>query len=131
MVPVVTHDKQTPLGKRIVIDNGPVVFGESGLFNTGALTDTYDISLDTSGLPEGWNASFSHNGSVQTDLTLTLIPDERALFNVTIDAATAAEGEVVLVFHSQSGQATDRRIVYKVISPDVKILLVDDDGGQD
>ncbi len=119
------------LGDRTQIQNGPVEFGESALFNTGALTDTYDISLDTSALPAGWSASFSYDGSDITDLTLPLDPGERALFNVTIDAATAAEGEVVLLFHSQSGQATDRRIVYKVISPDVKILLVDDDGGQD
>jgi len=119
------------LGERIQIDNGIVVFGESALFNTGTMADTYDISLETSELPELWTASFSHGGSDYTSLSLPLDPDDRALFNVTIDAATVAGGEVTLVFHSQSGQAADRRISYKVISPDVKILLVDDDGGQD
>ncbi len=119
------------LGDRIMIDSGEVVFGESALFNTGTMTDTYDVSLETDSLPAGWGASFSYEGADQTNLTLTMDPDERALFNVTIDAATAAEGEVVLVFHSQSGQAADRRITFKVISPEVNILLVDDDGGQD
>jgi hypothetical protein len=119
------------LGERIQIDNGPVVFGDNAFFNTGTAADTYDISIETGDLPAGWSATFAYEGSDYTNLSVTLEPGSRAIFNVTIDAATVAGGEVTFVFHSQSGQAADRRITYKVISPDVKILLVDDDGGHD
>jgi len=118
------------LGERIQVENGVVEFEECALFNTGNLADTYDISLDTSELPAQWSASFSYEGSDYTSLSIALDPETRAKFHVTIDAATIAGGQVTLVFHSQSGVAADRRITFQVISPDVKVLLVDDDGGQ-
>ena len=119
-------------GDKIVVGGSrDVGFDTAGLFNVGALTDTYDISLDVSGLPAGWSADFDYLGSSYTNLSLMLAPGERALFNVAIATPTADQGEVVLIFHSQSGQTPDRSITYKVISPDVEILLVDDDGAED
>ena len=116
-------------GETILIGSGSVDFEQSGLFNTGTMADTYDISLDNSNLPAGWSATFNHDGSDYTNLTLGLDPDARALFNVTIDAASAGQGAVTLTLHSQSGQTSDRVITFTVITSDVQVLLVDDDGG--
>lgn len=118
------------LGERTLIGSGAVSFGQTGLFNSGALADTYEISLDTSGLPAGWSAGFDHEGGNYSDLTLALDPDGRALLQVTVTTAGTGSGQVTLVIHSTSGQSTDRRIDFKVITPDVQILLVDDDGGE-
>ncbi len=119
------------LGERTKYQSGIVGFDQSALFNAGLLTDTYDITLDTSALPAGWNGSFTYDESTYSSTTLTLDAGSRALFNVSIDAATSGSGEVYLTFHSHSGLAADRRIAYKVITSDIEILLVDDDGGVD
>jgi len=115
-------------GDRTVVGEGSVVFGETGLFNMGNLDDTYDISLDVSNLPAGWSAHFTHEGSDHTSLALPLAAGERALLNLAIETAGSGEGEVTLIFHSQSGAVEDRALTFKVITPDIRILLVDDDG---
>ena len=105
-------------GDKIVVGGTrDVSYDTAGLFNVGALTDTYDVSLDVSGLPAGWTADFDYQGTGYTNLSLMLAPGERALFNVAITTPTADQGEVVLTFHSQSGLTPDRSITYKVISP--------------
>jgi len=119
------------LGERTVIDSGLVTFDDSALFNAGGLEDTYTVSLDTSTLPEGWNGYFEYEGVQYTSTQVTLAPDERAIFNVNLDAATVGEGEVTLIFHSDSGMVDDRSMAYKVITTGTEILLVDDDGAYD
>ncbi len=115
-------------GDRAIVGTGPVTFGGSGVFNAGSLADTYDITLDSSDLPAGWSADFSYDGSSHTSVSVVLSPDERALFQVTINAASTGDGEVLVTLHSQSGLIPDRTISYKVITSDVQVLLVDDDG---
>lgn len=117
------------LGERTVIESGSVLFEQSALFNTGLLADTYDITLDTSSLPAGWSGRFNYAGTDYSTLSLALDPDSRAVLNVSVETATPGSGDVILTFHSQSGLVADRSITYKVITPEVKILLVDDDGG--
>jgi len=119
------------LGDRTVVDEGVVTFDDCALFNTGILTDTYTISLDTSELPAGWSAHFSHLGSDYTTLDLTLAPDERAILNVTVDAASTGGGGATLMMHAQSGGPADRQLLYSIVTPDTEILLVDDDGAFD
>jgi len=119
------------LGDRTVVDEGVVTFDDCALFNTGTLTDTYTIGLDTSELPPGWSAHFSYDGSDYTTLDLTLAPDERAIMNVTVDAASTGSGTAILTMHAQSGGPADRQLAYSIITADTEILLVDDDGAYD
>ena len=119
------------LGTRTLITEGSHTFDQCALFNTGTETDTYTVSLDMSDLPPDWSAGFSYEGDDYSSTMITLAPGEQAQFLVTIDAASAGEGAATLVFHSQSGEANDRRLVYKVITADTQILLVDDDGAFD
>jgi len=119
------------LGERTVVSEGEYTFDECALFNAGMMNDTFTVSLDTSGLPEGWDAWLTYQETDYTTLDVNLDPDNRALFNVTMDAATSGSGTVTLTFHSQSGAADDRQITYTIISADTEILLVDDDGAFD
>ncbi len=115
-------------GDRIKVGAGPVAFDGSAVFNAGTNNDSYAITMDTSGLPAGWSADFSYDGGNYTDVTVPLSPDERALFQVTIDAAGSGDGEVIITLHAQSGRVNDRTISYRVITSDYQVLLVDDDG---
>ncbi len=119
------------LGDRTVIDSGVVTFEEAALFNAGNLEDMYDVTLDTSSLPAGWNSYFIHETSHFTALNLLLGAGDHGSFNVVIDAAGPGEGEVTLNFHSRGGASGDRSITYKVITTGTEILLVDDDGAYD
>jgi hypothetical protein len=117
-------------GDRTRIGAGPVSMGELGLFNAGTLDDTYDVSLDLSGLPAGWSAAFSYDGADYTSLSVPVTAGERVLLQVAIDAADSGDGAVVLTLHSQSGLTPDRSVTFKVITPDIEVLLVDDDGAE-
>ncbi|MCB1184235.1 Omp28-related outer membrane protein [bacterium] len=112
------------------IESGLVAFGEVGLFNAGTQADTYDVSLDTSGLPAGWSATVVHGGGAATSFSVPLAADERALMHVEVTTAGTGDGEVVLTLHARDGTTPDRAIPFKVITPDVQVLLVDDDGAE-
>ena len=118
-------------GERTVVDEGAVTFDDCALFNTGALADTYTIGLDTSELPAGWSGHFTYLGVNYTTLDLALAPGERAIMNVTVDAASTGSGTAVLTMHAQSGGPDDRQLAYSIITADTEILLVDDDGAFD
>ena len=102
------------LGNRTVVSEGEYTFDECALFNAGMMNDTFTVSLDTSELPEGWSAWFTNQDNDYTTLDVNLEPEDRALFNVTIDAATSGSGTVALTFHSQSGEPDDRQITYTI-----------------
>ena len=115
-------------GARTAIISGAHVFGETGLFNKGLNTDTYDVTLETAGLPAGWSAHLEMGGQGVPSASVTLAPDERLLFNVAMEATTPGQGSVVLRLHAQSGGTADRTLTYTMITPETRILLVDDDG---
>ncbi len=119
------------LGSRVdVQDPGIFGFGEIQLHNTGALTDTYTLSLDLADLPIGWDGWFSDGIDDFTYLEVTLAPGEFASYNVYIDAADTGSGTVSFDIHSQNARTDDRQLGYTVITSDVNILLVDDDGSE-
>ena len=116
------------VGQRTVIGAGATTFGDVALFNTGLNADTYTVSLDLSGLPADGSAHFEYGGTQHTTASIGLAAGERAVFNVVVDPGTGYEGSVVLTLHSDSGQASDRQLVYKMISAGTDVLIVDDDG---
>jgi len=116
------------LGERSVIADAAHTYGDAVLFNVGTETDDVTISLDTADLPADWNAAFAINGVDYTTYDVTLVQGERVGMNLTITPGSAGQGTVRLVFHSQSGQVTDKIVSYSLITSDTEILLVDDDG---
>jgi len=118
-------------GDRITIGASPHTFGNAALFNTGLNTDTYTVTLDTSGIPADGSAHFIYDGQELTSTSITLDPGQRALLNVVVDTGSEFEGTAVLNFHAESGLADDRSLDYKLIAAGADILLVDDDGAYD
>ena len=100
----------------------------SPCFNMGAASDTYDLSLDTSGMPGDWNAYITDGVSNYSALSVTLAPGERAIYNVVMETGTPGGGKAVLGIHSQGNRTADRQLSYSAITPDTQVLLVDDDG---
>ncbi len=117
------------LGDRVAIDSGTHEFGEFAVFNTGNLTDTFELTLDTAGLPGDWSAYITDGVDNLPSFTVALNPGERATFNVAIVTGSSGGGGVLLNIHSQNGTRTgDRQLSYDVITADTEVLLVDDDG---
>ncbi len=119
------------LGDRVAIDSGTHEFGEFAVFNMGTMVDTYELTLDTAGLPGDWSAYITDGEDNLQSFNVTLNPGERASFNVVIVTGSSGGGGVVLNIHSQNGLRTgDRQVSYDVITSDTEILLVDDDGAE-
>ncbi len=57
---------------------------------------------------------------------IPLASGARALVNVAIEATSPGQGSVLLNLHATAGGGTDRQVSFKLITPDTKILLVDD-----
>ncbi len=119
------------LGERVVVDAGVHEFGDFAVFNTGAIADTYDITLDASDLPGDWSGYFTDGVDTFTSTSVALAPGESAVYHVVMDAASTGSGTASLTMHSQNSRADDRVIGYSMITSDVEILLVDDDGADD
>ncbi len=119
------------LGDRVVVDSGAHQFDDFALFNVGDAADTYDLTLDMTDLPGGWNAWISDGVGSYTSLQVTLAPGERAIYNVVVETGGTGYGGVDLVIHSQGNRTDDRSLSYSVITADTEILLVDDDGAED
>ncbi len=116
------------LGERVAVDSGSHEFGEFALFNMGDLDDTYDISLDLSGLPGDWNAYITDGMTQFGSQSVPVSSGDRASFNVVVETGSSGGGTVVLNLHSQNARTDDRQLTYTVITADTEILLVDDDG---
>ncbi len=118
------------LGDRVVVDSGPHMFDEFALFNVGNLTDTYELTFDTTDLPADWNVWFETDSGPQTSVTVSLAPGERTSYNVVIETASPGGGGATVTIHSTGGDMSDRQVPYSVITSDTRILLVDDDGAE-
>ncbi len=115
-------------GERTAIAEGVHQFGVTGLFNTGLNADVFEATLDTGSLPAGWSAHLVYEGGNASAATIPLASGARALVNVVIEATSPGQGSVLLNLHATAGGGTDRQVSFKLITPDTKILLVDDDG---
>lgn len=116
------------LGDRAAVASGTHEFGDFALFNVGDATDTYDLTLDTTGMPGDWDAYITDGVSNYSSLQVSLAPGERAILNVGMTTGSTGGGKAKLVVHSLGNRTDDRSINYTVITPDTQILLVDDDG---
>ncbi len=116
-------------GARTVVASGVHEFEDFALFNVGDATDTYDLTVDTTDLPPGWSAYLTDGVNNYTALSVSLAPGERVQYTMVIDAATSGDGAATIGIHSQGNRTDDRQLRYAVITADISVLLVDDDGG--
>jgi hypothetical protein len=111
-----------------ITTGAPLAFGSTTITNVGLEPDTYDITLDTSALPAGWNAHFTHNGVDGTSLTIPVASMASANLFVTINAPTHNYGHVTLNVVSHGTQANVAAIEFIAVPGNRQVLLVADDG---
>lgn len=97
------------------------------LTNVGGASDQFTVTLDDAELPSGWSAELIEpvvQGSV------VLGSGEGVEYQVEIKPnGNTGQGDVAVKFSSSSG-GEEQEIGFRVITNDVDINLVDDDGGE-
>ncbi len=118
-------------GPQQVIAQGsdPIVFGTTSIVNVGTEQDTYDISLDTSSLPAGWSAHFTHDGVDGTSTTVTLDPFTSTDLVVTMMPGASGSGRTDLTVFSQAGQEVVKTLTFAGLAGGTDLLVVADDDG--
>ncbi len=120
---------ETDGGQSSIIDSSHT-FGMTQITHTGsAAHQTLDLSLDTSTLPEGWDAYFTINGTDMTFATVTLGQLEGPT-NLTVTIIPGDEGSygnAILNLHSHSGEMPDVDIPYSGVLLGADLLIVASD----
>ncbi len=106
----------------------PIVFGTTNLMNVGTEIDTYDITLDTSTLPEGWSAYFTHDGVEGTAVSVTLDPFASTSLFVTMVPGPGGSGRAVLNVFSQGGGEIVESLDFVGLAGGTDVLMIADDG---
>ncbi len=114
--------------QQMIATGGQLAFGNTNLTNVGLMSDTYDISLDTSSLPTGWDAHLSFEGSDYTDFSVPVSSFETTMFNVVMDDG-AGSGRVFVDVYSQGLAAVTTTLEYVAVDGGADFLLVSDDSG--
>jgi hypothetical protein len=119
-------------GARNVIAQGtdPVVFGNTAIRNVGPTADTYDLTLDASTLPFGWDAYFTYNGVNGTSASISLDFLDTANLTLTIiPAGSSGSGRVTLDVFSQVYGHHLLSLPFVAVASGTDVLVVADDGG--
>ena len=103
------------------------------LTNYGTLADVYDIHI-APGLPAGWSGSVCVGATCYppwiTDVAVGLAGGARIAITVDVQPLEASgSGTMTLAATSRANPTQSWTRVFKVISDDVPVLLVDNDGG--
>jgi len=115
--------------QQAVLTGEPLDFGTTTIANVGLQDDVYDITLDTSALPSGWDAYFTYNGVETTSVSVPVASFATANLFVTIDANTYENSHVTLNIYSQGGAVDVASIDFVTVPGNRQVLLVADDGG--
>jgi hypothetical protein len=117
-------------GAQQVIADGtnPIVYGTTNIMNVGTDQDTYDVTLDTSGLPAGWSAFFTYNGVEGTSATITLDPFASTSLFVTMIPGPVGSGRAALNIFSQGGGTVVESLDFIGLAGGTDVLVISDDG---
>jgi hypothetical protein len=115
--------------QQVVAAGSQIVFDTTTLINVGLNPDTYDVSLDTSDLPEGWDAHMSYDGSEYQSFSVALDAYDSADFNVVMNTGEVGSGRVVVNVFSQGAGEVVESITFNGLAGGTDLLIVADDGG--
>ena len=110
-------------------DGDQVVFANTSLTNIGLNSDMYDISIDTSNLPEGYDAHMTYEGSDYQEFTVALDPYGSIDFGVITGTAAEGAGQVVVNIYSQGAGEILKSVDFVAVPRGTDLLIVADDGG--
>ncbi len=118
-----------------LVEVGHIVSLTSTLTNTGTYADTYDLHLDTAGLPLGWIASVCVGTSCYPefirDFMVTLNPGQSQTVTIDITPTTLGEGTATMSATGRGNPCVSASaLTFRAITPTGSILLVDVDAGK-
>jgi len=116
--------------QQVIADGAQVVFDTANVINIGLNADTFDISLDTSDLPEGWAAHLAYDGSEYDQFSVALGAFESVQFNVVMDTGDVGSGRVVVDVYSQGAGEVVASLDFAALAGGTELLVVADDDGQ-
>jgi hypothetical protein len=114
--------------QQVIADGGEVTFGPVTITNIGLAGDTYDVALDASDLPEGWDAHMVYDGSEYQSFAVTIEPYGAADFNVMLNAGLEGSGRVSVTITSQVTGELVESLDFVAIAGGTDLLVVADDG---
>jgi len=115
--------------QQVIADGGQVTFADASIINVGLNTDTFDVTIDTSYLPDGWDASLLYDGATVGDFSVNLDPYGSAGFNVVMDTGTVGTGRVIVNIASQGAGEIIETLEFVALAGGTDFLVVADDGG--
>ncbi len=115
--------------RQVIADGAQVTFDNTNIINIGLESDTFDVSVDTSALPDGWAAHLSYDGGEYQTFPVTLDPYDMATFNVVMDTGEVGSGRVVVNIASQGGGEIIESLDFVALAGGTDLLIISDDAG--
>lgn len=114
--------------QQVIADGSTVTFGNTSIINVGIAGDTFDVSIDTSELPEGWDAHLAYDGGDYQSFSVAVDPYGAADFNVVLDTGLEGSGRVTVDIYSQGAGEVIESLVFAALAGGTDLLVVADDG---
>lgn len=109
----------------------PYEFQDFAVFNWGSSPDVIRVTLENGVMPAGWDCVFTDGvNDFSGSVDLALNPGESRIFRLKVTPGSPGYVAPELVLTSANIPGRERYIRYTVITDDVAVLLVDDDGGE-
>ena len=113
----------------VVPNSGRHSFQDFAVYNLGLNADVIRVALDASEMPVDWDCSFSDdNLDYEGFVDLALAPGESRVFHLNVTPNSSGYAMPRIVLTSDNLVGVERVIRYNVVTNDVNILFVDDDG---
>jgi hypothetical protein len=116
--------------RQAVSDGTEVAFGNTSLVNVGFSPDTYDVTLDMSSMPEGWDAHFLYDGVEYTSTQIALEPYDNANLTVVIANGDNGSGRVRLDIFSQAQGEVVESFDFMAHAGGTDFIVVADESGE-
>lgn len=115
--------------QQVFADGGVAEFGPVNFLNVGLASDTFDISLDLSFLPDGWDAHMTYDGQDLTEVQIALDMFESASLTIAMQTGTVGSGRVVLNVYSHGAGEVVESLDFVALAAGTDFLVIADDGG--
>lgn len=115
--------------QQMVAEGESITFGTFNMLNVGFSADTFDVSLDLSALPDGWDAYMTYEGEDLTEVEIPLGMFEASQLAVSMQTGDTGSGRVVLEVFSQGAGEVVASVVFNGLAGGTDFLVVADDNG--
>ncbi len=106
-------------------------FADFAVYNLGTNADVIRVTLDPGTLPSGWTCEFTDGTDTWNSFAdFSLSPAEGKILRLRVTPGTSGYAAPKFTFTSTNLPGVTRELPYSVITDDVQVLLVDDDGAQ-